>query len=410
MNGDSSLWSPPRQCSKWQGLDSLVDELVETLHIGLDPCAALMKALDPGGNLGLRISNVELQRLWIQEKAVLCPLRPLCFAACDVLARFHDMQGDHKLLRRLSQPSFRTMDYEPSGLEAAALTTLIFMDTARRMSYDVDEVALCFMVVSVQSCYMDVAYHSYGHALEVLVTLHQLLFTCELSQQLEPQEGLLLLLAGLVHDIGHTGHDREYHWRHRTPMAVFMETLGMQHWGFEVLHVMCALDAVIPWNVLPDTDESKETLVSLIIGSDLQRYPATRSTAKQVLGRAAFDRSQAEQRKLLLLLLLQVANVGHVSKPWAIHEEWSQAIVEERLLQGEADFLPEDGTHGHGWMDCGVMAAVQAPFIHQHCLPLLQTIVRWFPGMAYMLEACLFNLEQWKEYGLEPASPSADSR
>ncbi|KAI8989396.1 hypothetical protein BDB01DRAFT_833516 [Pilobolus umbonatus] len=75
-------------------------------------------------------------------------------------------------------------------------------------------------IVDVDHGYLPNAYHSFYHAIDVVIVLYQMLTQYDVASYLSRVDMAALLIAGLCHDIGHPGKNNNYQVNMKTDLAI----------------------------------------------------------------------------------------------------------------------------------------------------------------------------------------------
>ena len=181
-------------------------------------------------------------------------------------------------------------------------------------------------------------YHNAYHAADVTNSVST--FLSARWQSLSVLEAVSTLLAAAIHDVGHTGHNKQYHVVTRSDLALLyndQSVLEMYHLatGFRVLQDASA-------NCLAhlsheDYNVSRSLIIDLVLATDMSKHFSL--VTQFNLGYEQQSKEEGKEFPLLLKLqcIIKTADIGHCAKPVDLHVKWSMAISEEFFRQGDEE-------------------------------------------------------------------------
>ena len=162
----------------------------------------------------------------------------------------------------------------------------------------------------------------------------------------------------------------------------------------------------------------RTTVVAMVLATDLKRHFEFISRLKSLKPgalsqRVAPEKASAEDAGLDTMLALEVAikfcDLGHVTKPWALHERWTSWVTEELYLLGDSQRLT----------GCGISALCdrekdtdvpknQIGFFSFVCIPFYTACARAWPETeAVGATPCKVNFEVWQTRLTPSPAPSS---
>lgn len=131
---------------------------------------------------------------------------------------------------------------------------------------------------TIQSSYNEVAYHNKTHAADVWQTFYYFMKTCDFIEtaKLDNLEQACCLIAGLVHDIDHPGHNNVFLINTKDPLAVRYNDMAV----LESYHVATAFNIMFSheeWNImeslwLKDLKKWRKLIINLVLATDMSRH------------------------------------------------------------------------------------------------------------------------------------------
>jgi hypothetical protein len=146
--------------------------------------------------------------------------------------------------------------------------------------------------------------------------------------------------------------------------------------------------------------EFRHIVIELVLATDFAFHLKLVNQFK-VLVSTLTDRSNiesTEDKLLLWRIVMKCADLGHCSKPVALHKKWAMRVMEEMYRQGDAE--KRMGFAISAAMDrekIDMAAKSQAGFLEFVCLPLFQAWHSFSEDDATLgnVEA---NIQYWKEF------------
>ena len=96
-------------------------------------------------------------------------------------------------------------------------------------------------------------------------------------------------------------------------------------------------------------------------------------------------------------MLLKVADISNVSRPFEIADKWCDVLNEEFFRQGDNE--KQQGielTSPLNDRENSNKPKSQIGFYNFICIPIYQTVARAFPALTVNVESVKSNLEKWK--------------
>merc|ERR1712137_443943 len=244
-------------------------------------------------------------------------------------------------------------------------------------------------------------YHNNYHAADVTWSLHHLLCKSGLSESLTKRELFSYLFAAIVHDCDHPGFNNGF-------LSTTDHPLAIMHNDFSILESHhCSTGFRVarkPANDIfknisrSEYREMRKLIIYLVLGTDFGRNDEIMKEMR-AMENPTWPMSKEEDRKKIVLLCLKCADIGHVSKGFDLHKNWTGRISEEFFSQGDQECAL--GLPISIGMDrkTVVVASSQTFFIGQIVLPMIKLFCSIFPACNARLAQAEENLHFWKNGG-----------
>lgn len=185
-------------------------------------------------------------------------------------------------------------------------------------------------------------YHNSTHAADVTQMTCAICLLDGFHERLTPLELLSVVLAAIVHDVGHPGVSNDFLIRTRAPEAILYNDRSPNENGH------CATGFTIllkPQNNFlshfsePDFAQVRSLIIDIVLATDMKQHgmlmsELTASISRQGPSLASW---QPKQRLNVLQMLLHCADLSNCVKPLPHCAKWADHVVREFWAQGEKE-------------------------------------------------------------------------
>jgi 3',5'-cyclic-nucleotide phosphodiesterase len=269
----------------------------------------------------------------------------------------------------------------------------------------------------------EVHYHNWRHAVDVTQSIYSFLKyigICPLAEPekapakdknaiaslLTPLDGLILLISGIGHDVGHPGVNNAFLVACSHPLAQMYNDKSV----LENYH--CAAYTQLlrrHWPSLGKVDGFRASMISSILATDMQRHFEYMTTLGELKKRVASgdtdtsgwsDKDKTSTKELLMAILIKAADISNVARPFDISAAWAKILMNEFARQGELEAELEIPTCLFGGPpnkeDMLGAAQSQKGFMNLFGFPLFQAISAIIPSVACSVETLEANQATWE--------------
>lgn len=286
--------------------------------------------------------------------------------------------------------------------------------------------SLATYMVKVASQYRKLPYHSELHACDVLQAVSALHANI-CGPTAPPLEGAVLMLAAIVHDVGHPGVNNSFLVETKNPMALrYNDNSVLENFhvalAFSLMQTIDGAAASDPFAALdkPTFKRVRADLIDLVMATSFEHHFRHISELKATITSRSFGRgsttaaagsaeaSAAKARKCLLRMLMKIADIGHPARRWDWHLDSARRACAEFFFQGkceaQAGLTVSPLNNGP---ECQ-LARSQTGFVDFMVMPAFEVVSDYVtshedelaPGAAIWLESLLdnvrANLATWK--------------
>ncbi|CAI4230238.1 unnamed protein product [Auanema sp. JU1783] len=178
-------------------------------------------------------------------------------------------------------------------------------------------------------------YHNVIHAADVTQSSHFMLSQTGLANSLGDLELLAVLFGALIHDYEHTGHTNNFHIQSGSNFALLYNDRSVleNHHVSSCFRLMKDDDKNIFAHLTRDEfRELRNMVIEIVLATDMSTHFVQIKTMKNMLSLPeGIDKNKA------LCLIVHACDISHPSKPWQLHERWTEGVLEEFFRQGDLE-------------------------------------------------------------------------
>ncbi|PRP86202.1 cAMP phosphodiesterase [Planoprotostelium fungivorum] len=290
--------------------------------------------------------------------------------------------------------NFDVFNYEEPTL--VALTVGMFRELGLLKKFSITGNTMTRFVEDVRASYRTNPYHNFRHAFDVTQTCFMMLKEGGAMNYLNPLDHFGLLMAALCHDLDHPGLNNNFHCAARSKLAMIyndMSVLENHHCCVAFKLINKSKINVLSGLSASQYQEIRKTMVSAILTTDMSQHFELLGKFNTRLGTAEFSKENANDRQMIVQVLLHASDVSNVAKPVNVRR-WSDLCFEEFLCQGDKE--KEMGLPVSPFFDRKNTDQVKLSlnFIDYLTHPLYSSLTKVLPK----LEVCLNWMKQSREY------------
>ena len=252
----------------------------------------------------------------------------------------------------------------------------------------------------ISSTYNPVPYHNWTHACDVAQYVTYEIVTAGLDKIFTSFELFGLLTAAICHDANHEGLNNVYNVKAETPFGILFKDQSVM----EMHHITVAIPIITRDDInlfqALDSDETKKMwnlFIKLILATDMANHFALVKKCQALNDEGKWTFDEQENRTLALQLVIKVADISNVSRPFELANKWCDILNNEFFRQG--DLEKESGiglTSPLNDRENSDKPKSQIGFYNFICLPLYQVVALIFPPLQVNVDSLKSNLEVWK--------------
>jgi len=258
-----------------------------------------------------------------------------------------------------------------------------------------------------------VSYHNHVHAADVTQSLHVLLQMGAKNFTEEKLELFSMLISAVVHDVGHTGLNNNFHINSRSELALLYNDVSV----LENMHVSSMFRLILGDNrdrrldIFENFDEEQTTkardfITKAVLSTDMKKHFAKLNAIKGIImGANDLDMVLSSDipkdlclRSEVLTFIIHLADISNPSKEKTIATIWTDKLLDEGFKQGDLEEsmgLPFSQLCDRNTTD---REKSQIGFINFIVLPSYELLGKLIPRVETEVVPRLHeNLKYWKE-------------
>ncbi|OHS99654.1 GAF domain containing protein [Tritrichomonas foetus] len=281
-----------------------------------------------------------------------------------------------------------------------------FFDDLNLMSeFDINIGTLLHFLNAASSEYHHVPYHNWNHAMDVTQYVFFQINIGRLSTQLTKMELLALLVTGICHDMGHSGRSNTFNVKAQTPLSLLYKDQPVM----ETFHCSSAIKTMAKpnCNILAGLDNTQlhdfwVLVIDCILATDMSQHQKIIEEVAKRTGEGKFDLTNPQNRASLMKLVIKIADLSNLSRPFDTASPWANTLVEECFSQGDEEQKLGIGfTSPMNDRNSLELAKSQIYFSTTYGQPMVNAAVRAVPLFKPIEDQFLDNLQRWRDFLLE---------
>lgn len=282
--------------------------------------------------------------------------------------------------------------------EMMSLLELMFKELKLTDHFHITQDKLRQWIVTVHHNYNANPFHNFRHGFCVAQMMYSLLWLNNLVGQLDMEDILSLLVAGICHDLDHPGYNNAYQVNARTELAIRYNDVSPleNHHASVAFQLLSRKDCNIFENL--DTAQYKRvraSMIDLILATDMARHGDIVGNFKACA--EGFDVKNPDHKKHLMRMLIKCSDISNEARPTNVAEPWCDCLLEEFFAQSDMEKL--EGLPVLPFMDREKVtkSSAQIGFIGFVIIPLFEAVGKVFPSMTSVIDGIKHSHAYYKE-------------
>ena len=277
-----------------------------------------------------------------------------------------------------------------------------FDDLGLMSEYNINLGTLLHFLNAASAEYHHVPYHNWNHAMDVTQFVYYQIKLGRLNSTFNKLELLALIFTGICHDMGHSGRNNTFNVKAQTPLSLLYKDQPVM----ETFHCSSAIKTVAKsnCNILAFLDNNQlhdfwVLVIDCILATDMSQHQKIIDEVSKRIGDGKMDFANPQNRVAMMKIVIKVADLSNLSRPFDTGSPWANTLVEECFSQGD-----EEQKLGIGYTspmndrNSLELAKSQIYFSNIYGRPLVTTAVRALPLFKPIEDQFNANIQRWQEF------------
>lgn len=260
---------------------------------------------------------------------------------------------------------------------------------------------------------MEIPYHNDLHGIDVCQTVTMYLSQSNITEilNLTDYDILSMVIAALVHDIGHPGRNNSYQMNAFTDMAItYNDKSVLENYHIsQAFRTLQRTESNIFANISkPDFKHIRKRMIESILATDMIYHAKIQSLVKNRLTLSNIkdgnnleslicytSQTLFDDQQEIINFLIHTADISHNSKDYKISYRWTYHLMDEFWKQGDLERssgLPISFLCDRTTAD---VPKSQIGFIKGIIIPIFDILCDFMPNMGYYKQMVQNNIEEW---------------
>eukprot|EP00002_Diphylleia_rotans_P012225 TRINITY_DN2391_c0_g2_i1.p1 TRINITY_DN2391_c0_g2~~TRINITY_DN2391_c0_g2_i1.p1 ORF type:complete len:1044 (-),score=216.96 TRINITY_DN2391_c0_g2_i1:2509-5640(-) len=301
------------------------------------------------------------------------------------------------------QPPLRTDIFDVlvhSEEELCVVAEQIFVDLQLFDKYQIKQITFRNFMEAVRQGYHSNPYHNFQHAVDVLHSCYLILTTTNATEYLTMLDVFALAFSALCHDIDHPGVNNNFLITCQNPVALLYNDQAVleNHHCYRAFMILKNPECNIASGLTgSEMKEFRKMCVYGILSTDMAKHFEHLAKLNTHVQTKPFSRESMEDRLLLVGTVLHMADLGNATRPPTVSKNWSERVMAEFLLQGDAE--KEYGMPISPYMDRHETdpAKMSLNFLDFIAIPLVEAVSALLPDFLYAYRNIKENRNLWAD-------------
>jgi CheY-like chemotaxis protein len=305
-----------------------------------------------------------------------------------------ELKGEEKILHTIHYNAF---DYSIEELKKHVM--YMYKSLGFFTAFNINPIKLWNLLGVLKKKYLGNYYHNFRHSIDVTQYAYMLIHDPKISTTLSQAEKFMQLTAALVHDVGHPGVNNNF-------LIATQDELALTYNDRSVLenhHATIAfrLFSKEKYNILEGLNEEqyrefRKVVIQVVLATDMASHFAICSKFESKITLGSISKDSAEDRLLLMKVIMKCADINNQSRPFNIAKKWSHMCIREFLSQGDQEKQRNIPVSPLMDRDALNFPKSQLDFINFIVEPLFKHVITVFPSLNFILQSVQHNRNQWK--------------
>jgi hypothetical protein len=266
--------------------------------------------------------------------------------------------------------------------------------------FHIPEQILINFLKEIEAGYHPNPYHNAMHASDVLQVVHYTIVKGGLAEILSDEETMSVLFSAIIHDYDHPGYNNAFLANTKSYLATLYNDRSIleNHHAAQTFALMKSPQFNIFCGMTTEQrKEVRETVIDIVLATDMGRHAKILSKFKGKVENG-IDLKKKEDIRLILQIVIKVADINNTSRPTWLYLKWAKRIVDEFYQQGDRERELEMPVTPLMDRTKASMSKGQIAFANFLVIPMFQSFVQLFPKMKFLLNYVEDNKRYWEHH------------
>jgi len=280
----------------------------------------------------------------------------------------------------------------------------------------------------VRAGYLDVPYHTYTHAADVVTCVFRVMLDLQCAEWLSEIDTYALLISALAHDIGHPGRTTPFLVETRHELAVrYNDSSPLENMHCARLFQITGHDETNIFSRL-EKDAYKQArkvcITSILHTDNAQHFEMVKCIKKvyelymdicdaqtadpEALAPSYVDEVLCKDTAIWHKLILHLSDVATPLKPFPISRAWATRVQDEFFSQGDEEKYLGIPVGMLNDRDKVSRSSAEHGFINFLVAPLVFPTIEVFPPLLHLAVQMGHNMQEWRNLWVQDTAPSSE--
>eukprot|EP01116_Phalansterium_solitarium_P025025 TRINITY_DN937_c0_g2_i1.p1 TRINITY_DN937_c0_g2~~TRINITY_DN937_c0_g2_i1.p1 ORF type:complete len:883 (-),score=270.10 TRINITY_DN937_c0_g2_i1:246-2894(-) len=263
----------------------------------------------------------------------------------------------------------------------------------------------------IAKSYREVPYHSFKHAMDVAQVAFKTMDGTVARQYLTDLDVFALMIAAVCHDVDHPGTSNAFQMADRTPLTMIYNDQSPleNHHASSAFYVAADSSCDIFAGMADETYFGVRTMIiKTILMTDMKNHADLQKQLSAIQHSGAYlSQKSLESRQFLVSMIVHLADLSNVCRPWIISKAWSDRVLDEYFQQGDQEKAKNYPVSANMDRLKTKQDAMTLGFIDFVVMPMMNCVVHLMPELQPLLENMRANRGIWAGMHLPPGNATS---
>lgn len=147
-----------------------------------------------------------------------------------------------------------------------------------------------------------------------------------------------------------------------------------------------------------DFKRVRHVIIQTVMTTDMTKHFVEQGQLNARISDEAFNPAEAKDKELLIKFMFHLSDISNPTKRWGLCRMWCDLLFVEFFAQGDLEKMHNFPVSQFYDRQTTNIAKSQIGFIDFIIKPAFNTVIKVFPNLEILDDACETNKEQWTKY------------